>query len=157
MKKLFIILQVMLFTFILSSCGGQKNAPENQSVTPPATQGGESSSEKNEAPAAGEGEKKSDEMPAANSTSGQTMTGSEVIDFTMSKLTRKINLKAEQVGSIKGILTKKFVEKGEDVNKKYMLEESKVISKDLLLQSHDAILTILEPEQKAVFVTLGQH
>ncbi len=157
MKKLFIFLQALLFIFILSSCGGQKNAPENQSVTPPATQSGESSSGKNEAPATGEVEKKSDEMSAANSTAGQTMTGSELIDFTMSKLTRKINLKADQVNSIKGILTKKFVEKGEDMNKKYMLEESKVISKDILLQSHDAILTILEPEQKAVFVTLGQH
>lgn len=140
MKKLFICINALIFISILSACDGQKNAKS------PAT-----NAKVEESTETGTVESSASDMEKAKEAEGnieESIAGSMILDKTVSNLTQKLALSDQQAVGVRDLLTKNFISSGHDLAKQYPIEESKKLRKELMKNSSQAILAILDTNQK---------
>lgn len=153
MKKLFIGISAVLFMAFVVSCDGPKKSTEKQAVSSPD----ESAAQKDDAPNASDLANPDDRPQAIEAQDGTDLTGTRVVENSVSRLVSKLKLTGSQPGDLKAILTKTFEDNGNKLESMYSVEQSRTISRDLYKMSTEAIMAILTDEQKTAFQKLGQH
>jgi len=147
MKKLFVIVPALLFIFLLSSCDGPKKSGDQQ--TPDAETSASDQSANNP-----ETDSDTKPMGISNTTENQPtdgVIGTEIVNNSAKRLTTKLGLAEGQTESVQGILMKNFLATGEKMDNVYTNEQYRIISKDIITKSSDAIIPMLNDSQKEMF------
>ena len=152
MKNIFVSIQILLVVFLFASCDGPKKTSENQAVSP-------TSAASTDSAANGKGSadmsKTADNSQASPNHIDESLTGALLVENASNRLISKLNMTPQQEKDLKDILTKTFVGSGEDLTKIYTVEQARTIGRDIVVKSNDAIMAILDANQKEQFKRFG--
>lgn len=140
MKNLIVSISALIFILAFLSCNSGKKTSENQNVS--------STQVINDTTAAVPEQAKETKQNKYNE--GASMLGSKVVEGATKRLVTKLNL-SNQEGEINKILTKSFIQIGEDLNKEYTLEQSRILGHEIMKKSTNEIAVFLDPAQKEQF------
>lgn len=152
MKNLLIGIPTLLIVALISSCDGSKKTSDNQNSGATTT-----AADKSEATSTQDEGKPDAGVQASDNQNGETITGTQLIENSTSRMTSKLNLTNSQPSAVKGILTQTFLDSGEKLDNVYSNEKYRSLSRDIITKSKDAIMPILDANQKEIFQKFVQH
>ncbi len=141
----------LLLVINLASCSGPKKAAEPQVATAPVE------SKVVEQPVKEDGSQANMGLTQGKAQHNESITGKELIAGYTARLVKKLELTGDQSTTVENVMTKTFIDSGEKLENVYDLAQAKIIGKNSVVKSSDAIMAILNENQKAMFTKFLQQ
>ncbi|HNS13107.1 MAG TPA: hypothetical protein PKM97_10890 [Bacteroidia bacterium] len=154
MKKLFVCICSLLLVLVLPGCDGPK---KSNTQSNPAKEEAAAESPVEAATPNAESEVPNDEGMAENQNlerekkMSEVFTGAGIIESLMGNLTEKLALSGTQTSDIKNVISGTFTSLGYSSDKEYSFELAKSMKQDILKNSSNQILAVLDANQKEKF------